>query len=246
MKLLKLIIFTASLFFSLSAKAQIPTTDLVNFMQNFNMYLEQIEEGINTLEQLEAAQEQLENAENMRQALEGFRDLADLMNSDEFQEFRRDVPDNPVAVIADLSSGELNDDLNDNYLDVLEDLMETYSVLDPNDNSPVNEEDIPDRYNAVKARTKAVKTNKITTAYVAANNSANNIQTAEALIAQIDETEDLKASLDLNSRILGELLIQLNQQIKLDSTIHAAQAESEVADEELKKLNKARYRAGYN
>jgi type IV secretion system protein VirB5 len=226
---------------SVPTNAQIPTTDIINFIQNLLGYLEQLEGAINQVEQLENQYRQLENAGEMLESVRGARDLANLLNSEIFKRIRRDLPNNPRDVIRGLQNGDIIDELTEAYRDILGDVIDVYDVLDVNNNDDIRFRDLQERHQQLKARQIAVQTNAISSSYAAVEVSANNLQTAEELIDQIDTTEDLKASLDLNSRILGEVLIQLNQQIKMQGTSEISKQEGTASQLQKQKLMMARY-----
>lgn len=236
------VLVTLTLPVSVTTNAQIPTTDLVNFVQNLLGYLEQLEGAINQVEQLENQYRQLENAGEMLESLRGARDLADVLNSELFRRLRRDLPNNPRDVIHGLQNGEIMDELTEAYRDILGDVLDVYDVLDiDSNNNDIRFRDLRQRHEELKSRQKAVQTNAIASSYAAVEVSANNLETAEQLINQIDTTTDLKASVDLNSRILGEVLIQLNQQIKMQGTSEISRQENSVATLQKQKLMMSRY-----
>lgn len=66
--------------------------------------------------------------------------------------------------------------------------------------------------------------------------TATNVITMEELIKQIDKTQDLKASVDLNSRIQAEVGLMINQLIKLQTLNSMAASEGKLDQIQVKAL----------
>lgn len=226
--------------FSLRASSQIPTTDLVNFSQNVLSYLEQIDSALTQLEQFEAQIRQLEDGAAMLESMRGIRNFSDLMNSDAFRGLRRSIPDSPRELIRGLANGDIADGITEEYEDILGDVLDVYDSLDAGSRA-IRLRDLREKSDELKSRSLGVKTAGIANSYAAVEYSAGNMEIAEELIGQIDGAPDMKASTDLNSRILAELLIQSNQQMKFQGTADVAEQEEAVARLQEKKLFKTRF-----
>jgi type IV secretion system protein VirB5 len=224
-----------------TAYSGIPTVDLVNFTTNMMAYLEEIESAMRQVKQLENQIKQIENADDMLASLKGARNLAGLLNSDAFKSMRRDLPSDPLDVIEQLSNGNLSSALTGSYKDILEDVIELYDVINSDEDDVIDIEDIKERKEQLDKRNIAVQSNALVTSYAAVKVSSVNLATAEKLIDQIDQTEDLKSSLDLNSRIMGEILIQMNQLIKMQGVAGITLQEGYVTELQKKKLMKSRH-----
>lgn len=239
-KLNKCVFIGVVIFAVRGANAQIPTTDLVNYSQNLMSYLEQLDSALTQYEQFEAQIRQLEDGAAMLESMRGIRNLSDLMNSDVFRELRRSMPDDPRELISELANGDLVDGLTDQYEDILDDVLDVYDVLDVGGDD-IDLDDIAERQDALSTRRTGVATAGLANSYAAVEFSANNMEIAEELIQEIDAADDMKASTDLNSRILAELLIQANQQMKFQSTSSVAEEELKVANMQDKRLYKSRF-----
>lgn len=233
-------ILVFGLVFSLKASSQIPTTDLVNFSQNVLSYLEQIDSALTQLEQFETQIKQLEDGAAMLESMKGIRNLSGLLNNPAFKNLRRGIPDSPRELIGSLANGDLADGLTEEYEDILGDVLDVYDSLDAGSRA-IRFRDLKGKTDELKSRSIGVKTAGIANSYAAVEYSAGNMEIAEELIGQIDTTADMKASTDLNSRILAELLIQSNQSMKFQGTSSVAEQEEAVTRLQEKKLFKTRF-----
>ena len=213
--------------------AQIPTTDVVNAINQLMQYVEQLEDSITQLEQYEEQIKQVQNMEKQVEALSGIRDVAKLLNSDEFASVRRDLPSNTLSVIDDIANGNVPETTSE-YKATLSALYDAYPALDKDYELKTTE--ISERRTKIEERETASDLIVASSIHQSLKNTGKNTSTMEQLILEIDKTEDLKGSIDLQSRMIAELGLLLIQQNRLMATVNLSAANEALTDIEKRKM----------
>lgn len=205
-KLLKTLL-AASAVIAISAPAQaggLPTFDVVSMTQK----IVELENLIDTVQ----------NTQAQVNSISGIRNMGDLFNTEAEQAFRTHMPSTFNEVL-DLASdtGKAATFIND--------IRDTYGVVDASDIYENPNSDVAVRYQ--RGVDYAVNTMAISqSAYEVA--SMRN-QTLAALQAELNQTTDLKASVDLQSRILIEQSYIQNEAIRLQALALQGQADEKAS-----------------
>lgn len=193
------ILFFTVLLLSAQAKGQIAVYDASNFSQMASQ-LRQAAEAYQR--QLEELQESIKQT----QALTGTRDVGDLLNSPLEAELRRYLPEE----LKDLTETLEYQDLYALYEPLSK---EAYTPLNPN--SPI----ALAREHNTKSTLSTMST--VETTY---SSLSKRIETYEALLEELNQTEDLKKSVDLQARISVENGLVLNELMRINTLLIGQQA----------------------
>ncbi|MBT1066016.1 hypothetical protein KJY73_20750 [Bowmanella sp. Y26] len=207
----------------------IPTVDVANLvptisntvsnlqqqLQQYEQYVTQVKDLKAQYDQIVELKNQLETAKETFGSITGVRDMAKVLNNPLIQEQRNNLPEEWAATI------DLFEDANQATLTGAYDLERVSAVnrmrkyLDKDDLSGammVAEE--------IEKRTK-LRINQIantdaiaTTTYHTAGKQMSQV---DEWIGQVDKTEDLKGSIDLNNRMMAELLVNQNRLLQIQS-----------------------------
>lgn len=226
--------------FSNTTNSQIPTTDIANLVQNLLGYLEQIEEGIRQLEELENMGHQIEGMYEQLDAVSGVRDLANLLNSNDFIELRRLIPENTMNLIDDISSGDLPTSTRD-YREILENIYDTYpSIQSGEEYTQRNRSRIRRDREELDNRKTSITVASTSYAYSALKQADENLKNVESLMEELNRAEDMKGSMDLNTRVLAETAMLTNMLLKMQAMSALNPAESTLVDLQKQKIYKSR------
>lgn len=225
-------------FFLLSSNTNsgVPVADIPGLIQDLLGYAEQLEQGINQLESLKTQYEELENTKESLQALTGAKNISDILNNPLLKDLRRQIPMDTRDVIEDLAEGKLPK-TNSEFKRTLGAIYKLYPSLEKQGYYKHNRYK---RYeNEIDGRHKSLDVVKLGSLHTTIDNSEVGLDTIEGLIKEIDKTDDLKASVDLNTRMLGEIGLQINQLIKLYSTNELVPSEQQMLRRESAELLKS-------
>lgn len=229
----KKVFLILSLIFSQNVFSQIPTTDVVNSINQLMQYAEQLEDSITQLEQYEEQIKQVKNMDEQLKAMSGIRDVAELLNSDEFASIRRDLPTDTLSVIDDLADGKVPETTSE-YKATLSALYDAYPALSKE--YEIENKEINERRIEIENREIASNVTVASSIHQSLKNTDKNISTMEQLILEIDKTEDLKGSIDLQSRMIGEVGLILIQQNRLMATVNMSSSNEELMNIEKRKI----------
>lgn len=232
-KQLSALFFSVAMLFSSIVKAQIPTTDIANLVQQLLGYAEQLEAGLNQIEDLKTQYDQLENTAESLEALTGAKNISDILNNPLLKEIRRQVPYDTLRVIDDLAEGKLPR-TNGEFKRTLGSLYKLYPSLEKTDYYRYSRYDR--EKNELTQRSQSLDVVKTGTLHTQLETAEIHLDTVEGLISEIDSTKDLKASVDLNTRMVGEMVLQLNHFIRLYTTNELVPSEKEMIDREMREL----------
>lgn len=190
--------------------------------QNIN----QLKEIANMVEQLERMQQQIERQTEMRDAMSGSRNMGDLLNGSIERDMRRYTPDRLADLIAgqNMSSGAQN---------TYSRLSSEYKPLDSSEYDP-NGTNHP----TAKAYERQVQTTfaAMSASEGAYNNAAKRTENYETMLVELNNTADIKAAIDLQTRTNienGIVLNELTKLISLQVQQDAARTNQELADRRL-------------
>ena len=224
---------------SIKSHAQIPVTDGLSLIQALESWVTELEGLANQGIEIQNQVEQIQQARERLSAITGAKDIAQLLNSKDFKELRRVIPGDTLDIIEDISKGNLPK-TNRDYKKVIGKIYDIYPVLEKDSLKGKTPRQVTRLKNDVIDRDKSISLTATSTYYAAAQAAQANIQTVEALIDEIDNTEDLKAALDLNSRIMGEVAIQINQLIKIQAMDAATYSERRLIQEQIQTIQRSR------
>jgi len=196
----------------------IPVIDIQGLFQS----LLQAERALAELDQLakqyEKQIEQLSVAIEQRDALLGSRGAGSLLNGPEAQAARRALPGTLEALLRLAETGDVSlAELRGLYA-AREDDLELSSM------DQIGSRSEPGRTSRAYERTRRATLANLAVSEKAYDDAARRIVTYEALLRAIDQTQDLKASADLASRIDAENGLVLNELVRLQSLQMATQA----------------------
>lgn len=171
----------------------IPTFDAANIIQ-------MIEQMNQLIAQYDALREQIDNQNKQIESITGGRNMAGAVGTDDYN----NIPTNWEETLNQMNGGDLSSKTNE--------ILETMNGIDTDAFNELDEE-----YQEVYGK-KAGKT----ASYQAAqgksyNDAAARFEKIKELIQKIDETDDIKAAIDLNSRISAEMVMLENERHKLES-----------------------------
>ena len=178
-------------------------------------------------EDYEAQIDQLTTLNDQLTAITGPRGMSDLLNS-AADIGARAAADSPQDIVDGAISGGSVSGNTETINAVLADLRQTFDLEDL---SALLESDIPQlRAVATQASTAMAAAATSADTYDRANEAMERVSD---LIDEIDSTDDIKGSIDLNTRMLAEVVVLLNENLRLQATIAnsmAADALSEARD----------------
>ncbi len=154
--------------------------------------------------------EQLDQAVQQTGAVTGTRQMGSLLNGAEEQQMRHYVPDN----MGDLLGGGQNIPVASTVPQDFTRLREEYQPLAP--------EDFGESAAALPGNAAYLERNNsdyaaLATSQAAYRNAGNRMKGYEAMLKELNETQDVKGSVDLLARISAENGIIMNEMIRLQS-----------------------------
>ncbi len=244
MKLRKIYITMAMLTSGSAMATGIPTVDVANLvptmsntisnlqqqLQQYEQYVTQVKELKAQYDQIVELKQQLETAKETFGSITGIRDMAKVLNNPLIQEQRNNLPDEWKATV------DLLEDANQAALTGAYDIervsavnrMRKYLGKDDLSGAMMVAEEIEKRtklrINQI-ANTDAIATTTYQTA-------GKQMAQVDEWIGQVDKTNDLKGSIDLNNRMMAELLVNQNRLLQIQSAntkLNASKDETTVA-----------------
>ena len=166
------------------------------------------------LDQIAELQRQYQTLVQQYEAITGARDIADILNAGEHMSARVASADGMFAIVdAAIAGTEIAG--NASVIDeTLNDLRDTFDLAD-----------LPDFLASELAQDRAIATQAgsgmaaIATAEDTYDRANASMERVNQLIALIDANDDLKASVDYNSRLLAEVIVVLNEQLRLQAVM---------------------------
>lgn len=167
----------------------------------------------NAIQQLDQMKQDYENQLQQLAAMTGGRGISDIINSVTDQETREAAES--LSSIMDGAIGGSNIGGNSSVLtDRITDLKETFAL--PNLDTFLNSDLPQDRAIATQAGAGMVAMATAEDTYGRANAAMGRVNT---LIDRIDSNADMKASVDFNSRMLAEVAVLLNENLRVQASI---------------------------
>jgi len=207
--------------FHVPAMAQIPTTDVASITAQAIQMLEQMNQLI---DQYDSLREQIDNQNKQIDAMTGGRGLSGAVGTDDYNQ----IPTNWEETLNQMNGGSLSSQANDilstmNKIDIdaYQELDEAYDEHFGKDASQAAS------YQALQGKSY--------------NDTAERFAKLKELMQKIDDTEDVKAAIDLNSRIQAEMAMLLNEQMKLNSL-----AQLNVSQQQLQEVKTNQMRTEHN
>ncbi len=193
------------------AQAQLVTIDPANLIQQILQLLNFVEQLQSMAEDLGLQQDQLEELEEMLESIIGGRDMGDILNGDGEYEYRRSLPE---------TMEELLGMTGDHYGDAGVAMDEYYEDYEPADGDLLVGEDFADTYiyRAVNLETQATGAS-LAAAEVFYEKARKRVENIETLMGIINETEDLKASADLQTRVNAEQAYLMSELIQIQTVM---------------------------
>lgn len=188
-------------------------------------------DGANIFQMLQQMNQLIDQYEAIREqvdAIKGGRNMAGAVGTDDYN----NIPTNWEETLAQMNGGSLSGQTKE-ILETMNGIdLEAYQRLD---------DAYQDQFNKSAGRSAS---------YQAAqgesyDSAAARFAKLEELINKIDETEDLKAAVDLNSRITAEMVMLENERQKLESLAGINQAQQQLdrakRDQDASQTNKTNY-----
>ena len=231
---------------SSASRAQIPTTDVANLIQNTMTYIEQVEGQITALQQLEAQISQIGQMEAQVQALSGVRTrIASLLDSEVIQSIRNlssGNTSNQISAIQDIllnggSGGGLSPDLSES----LSSALANYPEMASTSYVPSSAEG---RSRELAARGRGNQLASYAGAQMAQKTAAEISLNAAQLYSAIGSTQDLKESLDLNNKLQSQVLMALTALLHNEASSGISDSESSLKAASSKQNRMAELKAG--
>lgn len=217
----------------------IPVFDFAAFLGALESYISSIEQISNQVNQIRRLDKQIKTMDSQVDALTGSRNMGMLLNTPDFQAIRRWLPEDMQQTVSIMAAGGGAVSL-DGKLAELDALLAIYDLVQHPGRVPIG--DIPAKRVAINQHSAGTA---LVTAGIsqAAMNQANDnhLVTIESLIGEINNTTDLKASVDLNSRIVAQNALLINDLLRVNAASSNFQAESLLAERQAQSLS-----AGYN
>ncbi len=154
--------------------------------------------------------EQLDQAVQQTQSMTGTRNMGNLLNGAEEARMRHYVPD----TMSDLIDGGQNIPVASTVPQAFSSLKEEYQPLAPED---FGEKDAALPANAAYMERSNTDYAALATSEAAYHNAANRMKGYEAMLKELNETQDVKGSVDLLARISAENGIIMNEMIRLQA-----------------------------
>ena len=166
----------------------------------------------------------------------GSRGLGDLINSDVYRNYRRQLPWETTVTIEKLSRGEYPSDI-DSMSQVLRGLAGLYRLWE--DSTTIQDPQERRRLQTQARRTRTASSAvAASAAQIALASTEQNVDDLEQLIAEINQTEDIKASQDLSARIMAQNGFLLNQLLNLEANDLANKTTRELSDQKIEDFEK--------
>lgn len=200
----------------------IPTVDIANLgpttqtaisnlkqqLQLAKQYAKQIEDYKAQLQQIKELQEQLRTAKDTFGSITGIRDMAKILNNPLIQEQRKNLPSEWQNSFGDLQN--LATDAVRGAYDI-EHTKNSARIFGYLDKNTLNRAFLASENLLGRAERRAANiVNADSLATTTYKTAGQQMQQVEDWIGQVDKANDLKASMDLNNRMLGEMLANQN------------------------------------
>lgn len=220
--------------------ADLPVIDPVEIHQLYQQF-QQLQKQYEVLnhayktaqDQLNTAQQQLGEAKQLVGDGEGHYGYGTILNSDDDLKNREWSPDNWQDALKGLSGGNPA-----RYQQLVSNYKNANPTLSENDYEKGASKDKAIRYE------KDIKTNQavnVNTSY-AFNDIKQHLENVHELSADIEKTENTKAAMDLNSRLLVELAYIQAQELKMQTLMNEQMAQT-AADDIAEETAAAKYNA---
>ena len=213
-KILLIIVVLLTTAHTLDAAAAIAVKDLTNLRRQILNYAKMIEQINNQQQQIEQLGDVINLADRQLNAITGPRGVSALLNNSAFKEARRHLPYDTQEILINLAAGQVPDTAS-GIRDGLIALLALYDLI--NDPDTLTYAERHQQLEHAKQESLAVDSLAVVTADKAVEMGRQNISNIEAMIAEIDNTADLKHSIDLNSRIQAEAAMITNQLLHITS-----------------------------
>jgi type IV secretion system protein VirB5 len=216
--------------------AQIPTTDVVAMTQRIEEYMQMVEQ-LNTLERQAAlAGEQIAQGDLLQATFTGSRGMSDLLNTPSMREARAALPENMTSVLSSMANGRIPIGSSE-MLANIEAILGLYDLVSTgSSNQRLGQTDRQIKDIAMNKD----RTNRALISTASADQSLS--YSAEAskniygLMERIDMTPDLKASIDLQTRLLAENSHLSNRALEMQAIEMSRNASMDLAAEQKLKL----------
>jgi len=202
--------------------------DASNLRTNISQYLQLIKQVKIEYDQLQNIQSAVREAEKQVQAITGKTGIGSLLNGPEYKLIRRHLPSDTRRILDALSRGQIptsNRELSEG-LEALLDLHDIFQDYNDLSTAQLKEE-------AQNVRNQTLSNNAV--GQVMAENSlrvagTTNIDTLEALLEQLDDSEDIKTTLDLIARMSIENSLIINQLLQVQAQEAARNSRNDLND----------------
>ena len=212
----------ACLFGSTISHGQILVNDVINLKQEIIGYVAVIKQLNADYQQIDQNAQAIKHAFKQVESMVGSRGMSLLANNETYKAHRRSLSFESRWVLDRLSDGQLPENKKD-LAQGLMGLLKVYSLhLESEGLSGEETKNINQGYRQ-RATTAAALAGG--TAQQASKQSVRTVETIEEFIDQIDSTSDIKASSDLQNRILAENGLLINQLLSLKAHEMSADAE---------------------
>lgn len=207
---------------STTANAQIPTTDPVNIAMRAMEMLQQLEMLI---DQYDALNQQIENQNRQIDAMTGGREMAGAVGTDDYNQ----IPTNWEETLQQMNGGQLSEKTNE--------ILNTMNGIDPEAFDHLSDEYKEHFGNTANqsASFQALNGQEY-------DNASQRFEKLRTLTEKIDDTGDVKAAIDLNSRIQMEVAMLLNEAQKMQALTNINESQQQLnevkASQEKAELNK--------
>ena len=168
-------------------------------------------------EQYKAMQQQYQTLENIQGDAEGHYGFGNLLNSAQGLTNREWSPDDWDSALKGLSGGNPS-----RYQQLLQEYKEGHPSLSTSEYEKSESADNAKTYGQEVEANQAASTN----ATYAFNDIKKHLEDVHALSMQIDKTNNTKAAIDLNSRLLTEMAYVQIQELKMETLLNEQAAEA--------------------
>lgn len=200
----------------------IPTVDVANILQTSLTAFENIEQTVTMTEQyaqqIEQYEQQLRDFEQQVKTYEtmvGSRDMSGLLNDLNAMKYREWTPEEFDSLMDTLAAGGMpsgDAEWNAAFERV------SGNISTPHSSDIIGFESSYDGMDSQYNYSVASNNSAVTTSEIALNRRKQNVENIHTLLSEIDKAEDLKAAMDLNNRLLVEILIYQNDEITISAT----------------------------
>src|SRR5699024_1905163 len=192
------------------AYGQIPTTDVASITAQALQMLQQMNQLI---DQYESLREQIDNQTKQIEAIKGGRNMSGAVGIDDYN----NIPTNWEETLNQMNGGQLSSQANDILVTMNKIDMDAYQDLD-------------DAYSEHFGKSASQAGSYQALQGKAYNDTAERFAKLQDLMEKIDDTNDIKASVDLNSRINAEMAMLLNEQMKLHALAEINTSQQKLED----------------